>query len=146
MPTAARLVALFCLAGLGWFMAELVEPLLIADERGGVWAAGFMLAGAYVGWMGLGIKVGVPAHKSAFLGMGAVIHAFVIILGMSTLYACYDAMGYHAYRTLEDLMGGLTKNFLDYLSYARDPMIVGYAILGGGISGIIAEMTHRTWR
>lgn len=146
MPTAARLVALFCLAILGYFMAVQVEPIMIENQHGKVWFAGFMLAGAYAGWMNLGKKVGVPTYKSAFNGMGAVVVAFLIIVCVSTMYACYDAMGYHAYRSIEDLVAGFTKNLVIYLSYARDPQIVAYAAIGGGISGIIAEMAHRTWR
>ncbi len=146
MPTAARLVALICLALLGWTMATIVAPIVKDADDGNVWFGGFSLAGAIAGWMFLGKKVGNPAYKAAFNGINAVIYGFFIIVFMATLGAIWDAMGYHAYRTIEDLLVGLTSNALAYLSYIRHPDVILYGVVGGALSGIISEMAHRRWR
>ncbi len=146
MPTAARLVSLFSLAFLGWIMAKLIEPTVLEEQQGGVWFGGFMLAGAIAGWRKLGTQVGNPTYRTAFNGVGSVLYASIIIIVCATILACFDAMGYHAYRTIDDLLGGITKNLLINLGYASDLTLVAYAALGGLIAGVLAEMTHRTWR
>lgn len=146
MPTAARLVALVCLALVGWSMASIAAPLVKAGDDGDVWFGGFALAGAIAGWTKLGKNVGNPTFKAAFNGMSAVIYGFLIVVMMSTVAAIWDGMGYHAYRTIDDLLAGLTSNVLIYLSYARNPDILVYGAIGGALSGIIAEMAHRRWR
>jgi len=146
MPTAARLVALTCLALLGWTMATVIAPVVKAQNDGNVWFGGFALAGAYAGWMFLGKRVGHPVHKAVFNGINAVIYGFLIIVVMSTLAAIWHAIGFHAYRTIDDLITGLTNNALHYLSYARHPDLILYGVVGGAISGLISEMAHRRWR
>lgn len=146
MPTAARLVSLVTLAALGWFLADILQVNVAGPQDKSIWLAGMAGIGACVGWMQLGKKVGNRMHQAMFSGVAAVITGILIAIVVGALFLTLNAMQYHAYRDIEDLFNGLTRNLATYLNFVRDEQFLVYAAAGGCLSGLIAEMTHRTWR
>lgn len=144
MPTAAKLVAALCLAGLAWYISDLVIPLFADTGRPfndfhKINAA----IGAVLGWRIVGARAGRGMTSAIGLGLtGAGALAFWGLF--------FHASAQMIKRSLRKLYDGpveaVTDVFAIGVEFAQIVMtveIVATFVVGGILCGIIAELTSR---
>ncbi len=101
MPTAAKLMAAFCLASLAFVVSQMIMPLMPERSEFGYFVPINMAVGALVGWvimaprsghgMGAGITNGLTGAFMLVL-WGLATHAVIRMLDLS-MQRRYDGMG-----------------------------------------------------
>ena len=146
MPTAAKLVAAFCLALLGVFGSWAVTPHLPESTTpGSLWAiAGG--AGLLAGWRSLGPDARGPLGRAISAGLRATAIMVVIVLFIvsflemiqRSLQKHYDGP-VHALQSMFGLM-------LDNAMLLLHPDVAGLLLVGGMLAGGLVHRPPRSWR
>ena len=145
MPTAAKLMAAFCLASLAFVVSQMIMPLMPERSEFGYFVPINMAVGALVGWvimaprsghgMGAGITNGLTGAFMLVL-WGLATHAVIRMLDLS-MQRRYDGMG-------EALLAVLTISAEYLLVMATVPIGIALSV-GGIISGIATNYAERKW-
>src|SRR6056297_2390291 len=77
MPTAARLMAAFCLAVVGYVISEMVKPLMPESTDFGYFVPLNITLGIFVGWIVMGRRAGRGTTSAINNGLTGV---FVLML------------------------------------------------------------------
>lgn len=145
MPTAARLVSAICLGALGWIASEMIRPLMPPETAFGWFNWVNVGLGALCGWFVLGPRSGHGYNEAigaGLTGLGALVfwaffaQSFWKMIDMS-LDRRYDG-------PVEALIG-IFENAMDYGQYLIDVPLIATLIVGGILSGFIAEYVARRW-
>lgn len=146
MPTAAKLVGGIVLAAVGWAMTDVVMFRHAVYQEPGINHLVFTVIGFMVGWKHVG-KRAEGGYRAAWGGgfSGALIAAFWVILLMAC-YGVYRGMGYHAYKSVQEMLDGFVKLFVEYLMLLSDVPLLILTLSGGLLAGIFAGFAARLWR
>lgn len=143
MPTFSRLVAALCLAGLGWVGSEIIRPTMPPETNFGWFNYVNVVLGLICGWWVVGSRLGTgysDAISTGLTGMGAVVfwalfaQSFNLMLAQS-LDRKYDG-------PVEGIMG-IFNNGLDFGQYLLNWELAGVLVVGGILTGLLAEWIHR---
>ncbi len=146
MPTAAKLVAAFCFAIIGWLAANAHIPALGESAAYGFFREITAIIGALVGWNVMGNLVGQNYGEAAGSGMRTTVTmVFFALLVFST-----HGMLNNATKMIYDgPMDAVLAIFQLMMENGRDMLTVGVLtvlIAGGMLGGVITEWASRRWR
>ncbi len=146
MPTAAKLVGALVLATACWAMVDVIMFRYPDYREPGIRHWPFALVGLFVGWKFVGKRAeqGYRAAWSAGFA-GAFVAAFWIALIMAC-YGVFRGMGYHAYKSVPEMIDGFIKLFAEYGLLLTDVPFLLLVMSGGVLSGIFAGFAGRLWR
>lgn len=146
MPTAARLVGALCLCALAWILSQLIRPLMPEGTDFGAFDCVNAVIGLVVGWVVMGPRAGrgtVPAINNGVTGT-----AVLILWGLAA-HSAYEMFRLAMRNRYDGVMEALTAIFLIAsefgLMIATLP-VLGTAVVGAVIAGLLTEYAARTWR
>lgn len=146
MPTAAKLASALLFAAVGFFAAD-AYGMTLPPGQPKFWLAPVVAAiGLGQGWMTMGRNVGQGMSMAITTGVRVSVQiAFWSILA----FGLYE-MFYRSTRLRYDGPGeaviAALELFLDYgLSVLEATTSVIILLVGGAISGVIAELVNRRW-
>lgn len=145
MPTFARLAAALLLGAVGWWVSDLIRPLMPEGTDFGMFNVINAVLGILVGWrvtgkrLGRGLFNGLSAGLTgvaALVFWGLFVHSLSQMLGLA----------------LESRFGGLMhainamlRIMTEYALVLIDVQVI-IALVGGGIAtGLIGEWVARRW-
>ncbi|KNG95458.1 TrgA family protein [Pseudaestuariivita atlantica] len=148
-PTAAKLVAAVCLGALGWYVSELIKPLV--TEAKVITAFGWFsvvnaVIGAIVGWVFIGSRAG--GGMSAAIGIGITGMALMVLWGLG-LQGANEMIALAMKNRYDGPVEAVTAVFelsIEYFFLMSTVEIWMTLIVGGIVSGIAAEFAARRWR
>lgn len=144
--TAARVIGAVLLAGLGWFVSDLIRPLMPESTVFGWFNHVNFGFGFIVGWTMLGPKAG--AGMMAALGNGVTV-AFALgaiglfaqagneVLRLSTRRVYSGPM-----KAVEDLF----RVIAEFGQVLLHPTVIGPLIIGAVVIAVLVEMANSVWR
>ncbi len=145
MPTFARLVAAVMLGAVGWWVSDLIRPLMPEGTDFGVFNYVNAGLGILVGWrvtgkrLGRGLSNGLSAGltgAAALVFWGVVAHSLSEMLGLALASRIGGVM--QAINTMLRIM-------TEYAVILADVQVI-VALVGGGIAtGLIGEWVARRW-
>ncbi len=147
MPTAGRLVAALCLAGVGWIGSEMMRPLLPPETDFGWFNEVNLALGLVCGWVVTGRRLGrgyAHGFSAGLTGLGALIFWALFFQSLNEMLVMALRRRYDG--PVEAIVG-MFEIALDYGRYLLDGPLVGVLLTGGVLTGIIAEwVTQRGHR
>ena len=145
MPTSARLAAAVCYGVLAWIVSGMVIEVIVEKENWGNFQPFNALVGLVVGWFIVGKRVGVDyvtAIGIGFTGMIAAVFWVIFIHSFNTMLSL--ALDRRFDGPVEALLS-VFKIGIDYSTYLVHVHIIVTLIVGGILSGMIAEYVDRRW-
>jgi hypothetical protein len=139
MPTAAKLVSALLLAVVGWFAADAVRPLMPEQTQFGRFNEVAALIGVLVGWRVVGNRVqgGITeAFSGGLTGAAALVFWNLFVQSFNTM------LGNALDRKYDGPFEGIIAVFyiaMDYAQYLTDTTVLSIIIVGGVVTGIIAN-------
>lgn len=143
MPTAARLIAAFAFALVGFFTAETYKPGLPGDTIWGHFTAISSLIGALCGWFSAGKYAG-GGYKDAITN-GFRTSAIMLFYGM-IVFAVIEMLKRsmrHAYDGIFDAVLGTFDIILFYGAALLNPEPLIALFIGGQLAAYLTEWTKR---
>ena len=144
MPTAAKLVAAFAWAALGWLVASRVAPDL--PEGPGRFAILIAGAGLVLGWRIAGTRAGQGWR--AAVGQGLTTTVAVVVAGVfihsSIRMVRLSLMG--MYRGPLEAVVDVPGLMVQYLWLWARGDVVAALVAGGVVAGLATELAARRWR
>lgn len=146
MPTAGRLIAAILLAGLGFYVSQLIKPLMPEGTQFGMFDFVNSGLGAIMGWkvtggrLGYGIQTGIGAGltgAAALVFWGLLLNSGAVMVEKS-LDKAYDG-------PMEAVVDVFTL-MIEHGQIMATFEIISTLVIGGVVIGVIAEMGARRWR
>lgn len=145
MPTFARLVAGVLLGALGWWVSDLIRPLMPEGTDFGLFNYVNAGLGILVGWrvtgkrLGRGVANGLSAGltgAAALVFWGLVVHSLTQMLGLAL-----DSR----FSGFMQAINAMLRIMTEYAFVLTDVQVI-IALVGGGIAtGLIGEWVARRW-
>lgn len=145
MPTFARLVAGVLLGALGWWVSDLIRPLMPEGTDFGLFNYVNAGLGILVGWrvtgkrLGRGVANGLSAGltgAAALVFCGLVVHSLTQMLGLALESRFSGFM---------QAINAMLRIMTEYAFVLTDVQVI-IALVGGGIAtGLIGEWVARRW-
>lgn len=146
MPTATRLVAACCLA----VLAFIVSSQVIDQSPEGMYFGNFvyvnMALGLACGWFVMGKRAGrgtTAAINNGLTGMAALVFWGLFVQGTNEMFKL--AMR-HRYDGPFEAVLAIFQNGVEFGKVLLVPHIIATLLIGGVVSGLLAEIAHRRWR
>nr|WP_309501726.1 TrgA family protein [uncultured Roseovarius sp.] len=145
MPSSARFAAAVSLGLLGWIGSEMIRDLMPPHTAFGWFNYVNVVLGLLCGWSVVGGRVGTGYVDSISIGLtgsaalvfwGLFTQSFNLMLAQS-LDRKYDG-------PVEGLTG-MFNNAVDYGQYLLDGPLIAVLVVGGILTGLIAEFVVRRW-
>ncbi|HKL05061.1 MAG TPA: TrgA family protein [Roseovarius sp.] len=145
MPTFARLVAGLLLGAVGWWVSDLIRPLMPEGTDFGIFNFVNAVLGILVGWRVTGKRLGHGLFNGLSAGLTGV--AALVFWGLF-VHSLNQMLGL----ALESRFGGLMQAInamlrimTEYALVLTDVQVI-VALVGGGIAtGLIGEWVARRW-
>lgn len=144
--TAARVIGALLLAGLGWFVSDLIRPLMPESTVFGWFNHVNLALGFMVGWSMLASRAGggIMAAMSSGLTtafslamIGLLAQAINEMLRLSTKKMYSNPM-----RALEDTF----RIMAEFGAVLLHPTVIGPLIIGSVVIAILVELANGAWR
>lgn len=147
--TTARAIGAILMGALGWFISDMVRPLMPESTVFGWFNHVNLGFGAYVGWAMLVPKNGQPSTNrmaamsrgltAAFslASIGILAQAVNEMLRLSTRLRYSDPL-----KALEDLF----RIIAEFGVVLLHPTVIGPLIIGAVVIAFIVDMAHSRWR
>lgn len=146
MPTGAKAISAIGFAVVGWLLANVYVPAMPEVQSVGYFRELTALLGAVIGWRVMGNSVGRTYLASIGAGWKTVI---VLVFMALLLFGIYEML----MQSVKMRYDGPFEAILDVFQRMMDrapPLlstgVLGVALIGGGIAGILAENANRRWR
>lgn len=145
MPTAAKAVAALSLGATGFILSGLVKDQMPEITNWGWFTIVNVALGAISGWVMIGNRVGK--------GINFVISAGLSASVMMVAWALFIQSGNEALRLalrrrfdgLFEFLAGLFEQMLEWGAMLLSVEFLLVMLLGGIISGVLAEIANRHW-
>ncbi len=144
--TSGRLVAGICFALTGYLAAVTLSPTLPASFRVVWFPEASALLGALVGWVVMGRHVGHGLRAAMRQGVGTAVWLFFWALLSFSIYEMLLRALEKRYRQPMEAVGGALEISLYFFKIAMSVEVLGTLLIGGLISGALAEIANRIWR
>lgn len=145
MPTTAKLVSAIYFALLAWVVAELYMPGLPEGTQVGLLRPVASAVGAFTGWRVSGRLVGRGYVDAAGNGLRSVVSTAVMVTLIFSIYEMLRQSTRLRYDGVMEALLGAMSLFLDFARLMLTPQVLGVALIGGIIGGLIAEWVSRRW-
>lgn len=148
LPTGARLVAAFAMAG----ASALMVPILIdtypdlrldRDQKSLYYL--FVAVGVHVGWNSLGTKVNKEHGSGIGLGFRAAITTAVWILGLLAIWYGIQNMIDHGYDEPTEAVLDMFNRLGELAGLMLNMKLLGIAAVSGIIAGVLSETAGKHW-
>lgn len=146
MPTAAKLVAGFLVAALGWYVAYRIVPYLPEETRIGLFREIMALFGLLIGWRFLGRRAGDGFVQSIGFGIGAA--AFLVFWGLLWFSgvamfkrAIRMSYGGDPFAAVKDMI----NIAVDYFPLLTPNDVWVTLVVGGMLAGFLTEAASKRW-
>lgn len=145
MPTAAKLIGAVLFAALAWFVSEQIKDVLGRSAGLGLLSPINALLGAIMGWRVMGARAGDGFVASIGYGLTTVFAiTFWAILVWSS-YQMFNLAVRGRYTGPGDALGGLGDIMLENSALIVTPAVVGSAVIGGLVCGVVTEYFSHRW-
>jgi hypothetical protein len=145
MLTIPKVIAGLFFAALGFFVADLIKPLLPEGTRASLLNETLAIIGFVSGWIMAGAKAGDGTR--AGLGYGLTSSGLLVFLGLFA-FSGYEALDRSMNRRydgpMEAIMGMIGLG-MEYAVLIATPSIVGTMIVGGLFGGWLTEWSAKRW-
>lgn len=145
MPTAAKLVAGILMAGLAWYVSELVKPLLPDETPTPLLSEVNALVGLIMGWRVMGSRAG-DGYRAA-LGYGLTAVAATVFWCL-VIWAGREMTIRSTRLRYDGPMEGITDFFalcVQYGALLGDQTVLITMAVGGLVVGLASEWASRRW-
>lgn len=145
MPTGARLVAAISLALLAFVVSGQVMPLMPESTDFGYFTHVNVTLGLLTGWIYMGRRVGggfVSAINNGLTGMAVMVFWALFVQGAWEMFRL--AMR-HRYGGPFDALLAIFTISLEFFFVIAVPSVLVPLVIGGCISGLLAEKAHSRW-
>ena len=145
MPTASKFVAAICLAAVAWYASEIFRPLMPEGTDFGWFNYVNLVLGAACGWFVVGTRVGRTYVESFSAGLTGVA---ALVFWALFLQSFNEMLKLALQRRYEGPVEGLVAVFeigVDYGSKMLDGYLIAVLVVGGIITGVLAEWASRRW-
>ena len=145
MPTAARLVAALSLAALAWMVSGRLMAILPEHTAFGAFVYVNIIVGLLAGWFVVGKRVGsgwADAVGAGLTGVGAMVFWALF------LQAANEMLRLALLRRFDGPVEALVAVFqkgLEFGEFLLDPQVLGLLVIGGVVTGLLAEKAERAW-
>ena len=146
MPTAAKLVAGLCLAVLAFATSELIKTILPASTDFGIFSILNAGIGFVCGWLIIGGRAGrgmSAAISNGFTGTVALVFWGLFIQAINEMTGL--AMR-HRYDGPIEAFAGTFEILVDFGQQIIEPRVILLLLVGGVVTGILAEFAAGRWR
>jgi len=146
MPTAARLVAALCLAGVAYVVSGMVIPLLPEGTDIGYFVPVNVLIGLVVGWTVMGSRAGRGTTAAINNGVTGV---FMLVLWAIVVQAANEMVRRAMLNRYDDVFEAIVAVFEIGAEYAVliATLPIGIALIVGAlVSGLVTEYAARHWK
>lgn len=146
MPTAARLVAALCLAGLAFVLSLIVMPLMPESTDFGYFVPANIVLGILAGWLIMGGRAGrgfTPAINNGLTGV------FVLILWAIIAQSINEMMRLALRNRYDDVFEAIAAVFEIGAEFGYIIATVEFgiaAVVGALIAGLLTEFAGNRWR
>jgi len=145
MPTTAKLVAAFCLAGVGYYASEVFRPLMPPNTNFGYFNLVNLGLGLLCGWIVVGKRIGRSYLESFSAGLTGV----AAMVAWALFLQSFNEMLKNALRNRYDgPVEGIVAIFeigVDFGQYLLDAHLITVLVVGGIITGVVSEWAARRW-
>jgi len=145
MPTAAKIVAGFLVALLGWWVAHLIIPHLPPETRIGRFREISAVLGFLVGWKFVGKRAVEGATLAITFGIGGAAFLVFWMLFTFSLFEMIKRAFRKSYGGPLEAIQGMVEIAIDYLVYLAPPEVWSTLLAGGAAIGIVAYLVSRRW-
>ena len=139
------MAAAFCLAGVAWYASQVFRPLMPPETDFGYFDMVNVALGLLCGWIVVGKRVGRSYLESFSAGLTGIA-AFVV---WGLFVQSFNEMLKHALqRRYEGPVEGIVAIFeigVDFGQYLLDVKLITVLVIGGIITGVVAEWASRRW-
>ncbi|MEM6594022.1 MAG: TrgA family protein [Pseudomonadota bacterium] len=145
MPTAARLISAVLFALIGFLVAGTVKPLLPEGQPTNYLYPLSILIPAICAWRVIGRLIGrgwVNAINTGVYGIVCSIVFTILAFSIGEMLKRSMRLQYDGPMEAVTAMFGI---FFEYGLLLGTPMAVGYLLIGGIVTGLIAEWSHFKW-
>ena len=149
MPDAAKLVAATCLAIMGFLLSGLIMPVYVdayGETNFGWFVQVNVVLGIVVGWISMGKRAGRGVSAAMTNGITGV---FLLVLWGLFIQACNEmtrlAMK-NRYDGPFEAIAAVFQIMAEWGLLLLTGPIIGTALVGAFVSGIMTEYAWRTWR
>lgn len=146
MPTAAKLVSAILMAALGWYVSDLIRPLMPENTDFGWFNYVNAVIGLFCGWFVVGSRAG--RGFSAGIGNGFTGAVALTFWGLfiHATNEMVDESFKRRYDSMIEAIGGVFEIMVEYGQVMLVPQVI-LALLAGGIAiGILTEIAAKRWR
>lgn len=145
MLTIPKVFAGLFFAALGFFVADLIKPLLPEGTRTGLLNETLAIIGFVSGWIMAGAKAG-DGTRAGF-GYGLTSSGLLVFWGVFAFsgYEAYDRSINRRYDGPMDAIMGMIGLGLEYVWMIATPTIIITMIVGGLFGGWITEWSAKRW-
>ncbi|MFY0680201.1 MAG: TrgA family protein [Thalassovita sp.] len=146
MPTAARLFGAVMTGALGWYVSDLVRPLLPEATVFGWFNHVNLVLGALVGWRVIGRHAGKGNGIAVSNGVTAIA---VLVVWAVGLQALNEMLRLSMRRVYDGPFEGLEDMFriaLEYGALLLTPSVGLSLVIGGIFIALVVEAINRVWR
>lgn len=146
MPTAAKFVAAICLGVVGWMTSQAIRPLMPPQTQFGWFNEVNLGLGVLCGWVVIGKRVGFglsPAISAGLTGTGALVVWGLFLQSFNLMLA--NALQ----RQYDGPMEAIVAIFgiaLDYGQYLLNVNVIAILLIGGVVTGLVAEAVQRRFK
>ena len=143
MPTAAKLIAAIGLGAVGWFASEAIRPLMPPHTNFGWFNQVNLILGILCGWRVTGGRVGGGFGEAVSAGLtGAAALVFWGLFAQSFNSMLGNALDKKYQGPFEGVIAIFNLG-LEYGAYLIDGTVIGIIVIGGIVTGLVADRVAR---
>lgn len=146
MPTAARLVAAICLMFVAFFLSMLVIPLMPESTDFGYFVPVNLFLGLCIGWIVMGKRAGRGPTAAINNGLTGVFVLFLWGIGVQAINEMVRRAMRNRYDGPFEAIVAVFQIGAEWAYMVATLPVGGTALVGGIISGMLAEAASKRWR
>ena len=145
MPTAAKIAAALCLGAVAWYASGLIRPLMPEGTDFGWFNYVNLGLGLLCGWYVIGTRIGrsyLESFSAGLPGMGAL---FFWALFLQSFNEMLKLALQRRYEGPVEAIVAIFEIGVDFASHLVDTKLIIVLVVGGVVSGVVAEWASRRW-
>ncbi|MFD2741115.1 TrgA family protein [Sulfitobacter aestuarii] len=146
MPTAARLTAAVCLALVAFVVSGMIKPLWPESTDFGYFTQVNMLIGLCAGWIVMGARVGRGITAAIHNGLAGVFVLLIWGLGVQAIHEMMRLAMRNRYDNVFEAVTAVAQIAAKFGAQILTLPVALALIMGGVISGLMAEYADKRWR
>ncbi|SDJ20524.1 TrgA family protein [Lutimaribacter saemankumensis] len=144
--TAARVVAALFLALTGWLASDVVMAQMEELQNFGNFPYVNTALGAAVGWVVIGSRTGRGMSNAIGIGITAGVTLAFWGLFLQSAREMFKMANRRIYDGPFEALVGMFNIGIDYITEVMTVEVMSVLLIGGIVTGILAESASRRWR